>query len=108
MVDRLERVLPPPPEPSELFRKAAKIKWEIERREIADWQPCIGGIRGIVSIPDDVLEKLGLGRPLNAILDVLEEVSPQGIADKLGIPTPGEIAETIHDEITRSVRRLRY
>lgn len=62
-------------------------------------------IRGItlhelVAIPDDLLERLGLGRPLTALVDLFYDLAPQGLlGETLGVPSPGDIAEEIKKEI---------
>jgi len=62
-------------------------------------------VRSIAKTVDDALERLGLGKPVTALLDLLYDISPKSIlTEKLGIPAPGDLAEQAKQQIRTAFR----
>ena len=49
-----------------------------------------------IAVIDDLLEELGLGHPVTAVSEFIEDFSPYSILTrKLGIPAPGDVLDAI-------------
>ena len=57
-------------------------------------------VRSIAKTVDDALDRLGLGKPVTALLDFLYDISPKSVlTEKLGIPAPGDVVEQVRQQI---------
>lgn len=60
-----------------------------------------GKIEEIAATIDDVLEEFGLGHPMQALVELFEDISPYTILTrKLGIPAPGDLADEVRYRIS--------
>jgi len=85
----MSEIIKPPTPPRIEFSKAEELKRkESERTKDA--------IEKIAAIVDDVLEEFGLGRPVQGLVEFLEDTSPYSILTrKLGIPAPGDFIDYV-------------
>lgn len=66
-----------------------------------------GKLEEIAATIDDILEEFGLGHPAQAIVELLEDISPYSILTrKLGIPSPGDIIDYIRYNVSAVWKQL--
>ena len=64
-------------------------------------------VRSILKTVDDFLDNIGLGRPLEKVVDFLEATAPAKLARRVGLPpAPGELADQAASELIRSAETM--
>ena len=52
-------------------------------------------VKSLAKTVDDFLDNIGLGRPLEKLVELLEAAAPSKLAKKAGLPpAPGEVADS--------------
>jgi len=64
-------------------------------------------VKSVLSTVDDFLDNIGLGRPLEKVIEFFEATAPSKIARRLGLPpAPGELADQAVSELIRSAEAM--
>jgi hypothetical protein len=63
-------------------------------------------IKSYAKTIDDFLDNIGLGRPLEKIVDFFEATAPSRLAKKAGLPpAPGEVVDSIVGSVLHEIRK---
>jgi hypothetical protein len=61
-------------------------------------------VKSLAKTVDDFLDNIGLGRPLEKLVDFFDATAPSRLAKKAGLPpAPGEVVDSVAGSVTKGI-----